>query len=102
MQKSVYKIPKMDCPAEENLIRMKLEGVEGIGQLKFDLENRRLSVFHPGKYDEITRRLGRLNLGAGFESTETMEAPEGASESTKMQARLLWIVLLINFAFFCY
>ena len=100
MQKSVYKIPKMDCPSEENLIRMKLEGMRGIHQLHFDLENRRLSVFHSGEQDEITRRLESLNLGASLESTETVEAPEGASESTKMQSRLLWIVLLINFVFF--
>jgi len=100
MQKSVYKIPEMDCPSEENLIRMKLEGMREIHQLLFDLENRRLSVFHSDEQDEITRRLKSLNLGARFESTETVEAPEGASESTKMQSRLLWIVLLINFAFF--
>jgi len=30
MQKSIYNIPEMDCPSEENFIRMKLDGVEGI------------------------------------------------------------------------
>jgi len=100
MQKTVYKIPEMDCPSEENLIRMKLEGAEGISQLQFDLENRRLSVFHSGEPDEITRQLESLNLGATRETTETAEAPEAESESTKKQSRLLWTVLLINFAFF--
>lgn len=30
MQKSIFEISKMDCPSEENLIRMKLEGVTSI------------------------------------------------------------------------
>ena len=30
MNRTVYHISKMDCPSEENLIRMKLDGVEGI------------------------------------------------------------------------
>jgi copper chaperone CopZ len=30
MQMSTYNIPEMDCPSEENLIRMKLDGVGGI------------------------------------------------------------------------
>ncbi len=39
MQQSTYHISQMDCPSEENLIRMKLEGVESIRQLEFDIEN---------------------------------------------------------------
>lgn len=35
----------MDCPSEENMIRMKLDGIEVIRKLEFDIENRNLTVF---------------------------------------------------------
>ncbi|NVK53938.1 MAG: cation transporter, partial [Flavobacteriaceae bacterium] len=40
MQKSTFHISQMDCPSEENLIRMKLDGMPGIRNLDFDLEKR--------------------------------------------------------------
>jgi copper chaperone CopZ len=46
MHKSVFKISKMDCPSEENLIRMKLSDIEGVKKLDFDLEHGILTVFH--------------------------------------------------------
>ena len=30
MQKTLFTIQKMDCPSEENLIRMKLDGISEI------------------------------------------------------------------------
>lgn len=34
----------MDCPSEENIIRMKLDGAPGIQSLNFDIPNRKLLV----------------------------------------------------------
>lgn len=90
----------MDCPSEENLIRMKLEGVEGIRQLEFDLENRRLSVFHSGDNTEISQKLECLNLGAKLEKTDSADNTEFNIETYTIQSRLLWTVLIINFSFF--
>ena len=100
MQKSLYHISKMDCPSEENLIRMKLDGVEGIRQLDFDIENRRLSVVHSGENSEITERLESLKLGANLIKTDEVGEPDLSPESTNSQTKLLWTVLLINFVFF--
>lgn len=100
MQKSIYNIPEMDCPSEENLIRMKLDGVEGIRQLEFDIENRSLFVFHLGENSEITQQLESLKLGANLVDTETIDDFEQHPESTTGQTKLLWTVLLINFGFF--
>ena len=36
----------MDCPSEEQLIRMKLQNVETVKSLEFDIPNRKLTVFH--------------------------------------------------------
>ena len=46
MYKSTFKIEKMDCPSEEQLIRMKLEGDANIQSLEFDIANRSLGVIH--------------------------------------------------------
>ena len=46
MEKTIFKITKMDCPSEENLIRMKLDGITSIKHLDFDIPNRTLTVFH--------------------------------------------------------
>ncbi len=64
MDKTEFKIPKMDCSAEEQLIRMKLDSLNGIQRLLFDLPARKLEVFHIGKAQEILSQLERLNLGA--------------------------------------
>ena len=60
MNKSVFEISKMDCPSEENLIRMKLDGLTGIKNLDFDIPNRKLTVFHTGAPDKIEKSLLRL------------------------------------------
>ncbi len=46
MKKSEYHISKMDCPSEQNTIRMKLDGLTVIKKLEFDIENRNLTVFY--------------------------------------------------------
>ena len=90
----------MDCPSEENLIRMKLDGVKSIQQLEFDIENRKLSVFHSGENSEITQQLESLKLGTNLVKTEEVDEADLSPESTSSQTKLLWTVLLINFVFF--
>lgn len=100
MLKSKYHIPKMDCPSEENMIRMKLDGLSSIRKLEFDLEKRSLEVYHTEKDPEIMQRLGSLNLGANLSGSETVGDSEGFSEASGVQSKLLWTVLIINFGFF--
>ena len=57
MYKTIFEITKMDCPSEENLIRMKLEGVSGIENLDFDIPKRKLTVFHQGKVEEFEKSM---------------------------------------------
>jgi len=98
MQKSVFEITKMDCPSEENLIRMKLDGISNIANLDFDIPNRKLTVFHNGQIDEIEKSIIELNLGGKKISTEQTDQINFKDNTT--QANLLWTVLGINFAFF--
>lgn len=98
MEKTIFEIPKMDCPSEENLIRMKLDGISNIVHLDFDIANRKLTVFHNGEVDQIEKSVIELNLGGKKISTEQIDQND-FKENTN-QRKLLWIVLAINFAFF--
>jgi len=98
MQKTLFEIQKMDCPSEENLIRMKLDGISEIKYLDFDIPNRMLAVFHNGKNDQIEKSIIELNLGGKKISTQHTDQTD-FDESTN-QKKLLWSVLAINFLFF--
>ena len=99
MQKTIFKIIKMDCPSEEQLIRMKLQKFDEIKSLEFDIANRKLTVHHIAESQPILSALETLNLDTTLISTEenTIEIEAGTSS---MQRKLLWTVLIINFLFF--
>ena len=88
----------MDCPSEENLIRIKLDEISSIANLDFDIPNRKLTVFHSGEIDQIEKSVLKLNLGGKKISTEQTDQTD-FKENTN-QKKLLWSVLIINFAFF--
>jgi len=79
---------------------MKLEGLQTIKKLDFDIENRNLTVYHSEEDKEILSRLESLNFSAILTETSSVEANEIAIEDSNVQSKLLWSVLLINFAFF--
>ena len=60
---STFLIPKMDCSAEEQMVRMALSPCMKLG-LPFDLAQRRLVVFHTNGINEITTKLEALGFGA--------------------------------------
>ena len=62
----------MDCPSEENLIRMKLEGISSIANLVFDIPNRKMTVFYNGEIDKIEKSVFELNLGGKKISTRAI------------------------------
>ncbi|QBA63968.1 cation transporter [Muriicola soli] len=98
MNKTIFKITKMDCPSEENLIRMKLDGISSIANLDFDITNQKLTVFHSGEIDLIEKSVLELNLGGKKISTQQIQQRE--FNENLNQKKLLWTVLGINFAFF--
>lgn len=81
------------------MIRLKLDGLTAVRKLEFDLESRKLLVFHAEKNQEITDRLQELNLGSELVETIEFEG-EIEKESNEVQSRLLWTVLAINLSFF--
>lgn len=98
MQKSEFEIVKMDCPSEENLIRMKLQNLDVIVALHFNIPKRRLDVIHDGKIAQIVSAIDELRLGSKLISSK--EVVDYAKENESSQRKSLWIVLFINFLFF--
>ena len=89
----------MDCPSEENLIRMKLQDFHIIKKLDFNIEKRELTIFHSETDPDIEASLTELDLDSELEETKTIDWIEDR-ESEKSQTKLLWSVLIINFTFF--
>ncbi|WP_372971903.1 cation transporter [Marinobacter sp.] len=98
---SVYKVPKMDCPSEERMIRMVLGGFDTIQALSFNLSGRTLEVLHNGDADPITRKLATLDLGASLQETratdsEALRAAQSSKSEQADESGTLWILLAVN------
>ena len=99
MKQTTFRIRQMDCPSEENLIRMKLQDMGSITKLDFDLANRTLNVYHTGDVSPIETTLAELNLGSSLLESKETESPV-LLDDDRQQRKILWMVLLINFGFF--
>lgn len=99
MQKTTFKILKMDCPSEEQIIRMKLDGLTNIKSLEFDIPNRFLHVFHLDNNEQIFQRLDSLKFGTSIVSTVSVNNFSTINNQND-EKKTLWIVLIINFLFF--
>jgi hypothetical protein len=97
--RTTFSISKMDCPSEERMIRMKLEGLASIKSLQFDIAARRLEVFHTDGYDDIFAALESLQLDTRLISSGSSEM-KNIQTDHRLQSRVLWQVLFINFFFF--
>jgi Co/Zn/Cd efflux system component len=98
MIKSTYIISKMDCPSEERLIRMKLDGISAIHDLQFNITERTLIIVH-SENNEIERKLKSLDLGSELKEQSVIDW-QSAKNKNDVQSKLLWAVLVINFGFF--
>lgn len=90
----------MDCPSEEQLVRMALQGRSGIARLDFDLPARELTVLHDGEPGPLSNALETLNLGSALLSTQVVSAEETISPSPTAapgsESGVLRMLLAIN------
>ncbi len=100
MKKTTFKISKMDCPSEEQMIRMKLADLTNINFLDFDIANRQLNVFHSGNYDQIFQRLDSLKFDTLLIDSVLADNYISTTNNKVQERKLLWQVLAINFFFF--
>ena len=99
MLRTTFNISKMDCPSEERIIRMKLEGLTNIQSLQFDIPSRKLEVCHTDSYDDILAALNSLQFDTKLVSSEPADM-ENINESYHQERKVLWQVLAINLFFF--
>lgn len=101
---SLFSVPRMDCPAEERLIRMALESPGSSHVLRFDLGKRELRVLHDGPVDPITAQLSELGLGARLVASgpaeEWMDEQHADTRSPADERRTLKLLLWINAVMF--
>ena len=71
--KSSYQVERLDCPSEEQMIRLKMEGLEAILCISVDIQQRRVSVIHRGEVEPVSKALSELGLGSRFESSEKVD-----------------------------
>jgi Co/Zn/Cd efflux system component len=99
-RRTLLQVPKMDCPSEERLIRMALDGLDGVLELRFDLQGRTLSVTHRGEPGPVLAKLQPLGLGVRVVESHEAGPAEAATPEVGDEARTLRILLGINAALF--
>lgn len=101
MTVTLFKVKEMDCPSEENIIRMKLAELgDDIVSLDFDLRKRTLAVTHSESAAErLADAMESVDMGAKKIETRDADAAVGAADDTS-QRRVLHRVLLVNAVFF--
>lgn len=99
LKKTTYHVAQMDCPSEEQMIRLKLESLENVLCVEVRISQRKVYVHHKEPVELITEAISSLGLGAKLDRTEqsTQSAPP---DRTSQQRVLLWWVLIINAVFF--
>lgn len=97
--KTIYSIPKMDCPSEEKMVRMALEDNKNIVSLKFNFQERSLLVVHNDTSDHILSSLAPLKYGAKIQEESEfwpdLEEMEESLDPVK-EAKVLKQLLAIN------
>ena len=94
-----FRVHKMDCAAEEQLVRMRLDAVAGISRVEIDLANRTVAVVHEGDVEEVACALDSLDLDSTELDHDTQRGPI-ASVDPRREQRALLLALGINAAFF--
>lgn len=97
LSRSAFRVAGMDCAAEEVLVRTRLERLAFVRSIDVDLGTRTVTVDHDGNAEAVGRALSALRLGAELLGSE---AVDHLRPTRRLQARLLWAVLIVNALFF--
>jgi Co/Zn/Cd efflux system component len=101
-----FHVQGMDCPSEEQIIRMKLSGIASVVSLQFDLEARTITVIQQlpvsssPVYADVEAALHSLKMGCDFVSANILDSTTEYDDAAVNDRRLLWQVLIINAIFF--
>ncbi|WP_286758454.1 heavy metal translocating P-type ATPase [Ralstonia sp. RL] len=98
---AVFRIQNMDCPTEEKLIRSRLQGMDGIENMQFNLMERELTVQHRlPSIDAIVAALKTLGMDAVTKSDSLGAPPEFVNAASEMDThhipRRTWVLMAIS------
>jgi Co/Zn/Cd efflux system component len=98
LHQTVFRVGKMDCPSEVEMINLKIARRPEVKQLDFNVNDRILKVIHEGDISQTAEALYSLGLDSRLEETAIFQGQLKGKE--KQQYKVLILVLLINFGFF--
>ena len=100
--RSLFRIPGMDCAAEEQMIRLRLADAP-VAAYAFDLPGRTLTLDHDGDASAILERLLPLGYGAELVESRPLDAATpllNANHDPASEQRVLIWLLAINATLF--
>ncbi len=103
---SVFNVPQMDCPSEENLIRTAFASLDEALTFEFDIPNRSVRVYHADIAETVEKTMTSVGLGANLVSVQLVDpetvrqAQETAKSEEIREARVLRWLLAINAVMF--
>lgn len=105
LNQTTFIVPAMDCPSEEQMIRMALSTLS-VHTMDFDIPNRKLVICHYEDPNRVLDKLVPLGFGAKIDSSRVIDeslAESAKSDTTKnAQERtvLIWLLALNGAMFF--
>jgi hypothetical protein len=94
--RSSFRIPGMDCPSEEHLIRLQLSDIP-TKFMEFDLPGRSLVVGHACNVELLIERLRPLGYGAELRESRPLRHDEmSLVVDAVTEAKVLWVLLGTN------
>ena len=98
--RTTFSVKRMDCPSEEQMIRMALGDLPAVRSLRCNIPDRTLEVWHSESHDGILARLDTLGPRTpAFLGTVPMDG-QGPSDDHARERKVLWTVFAINIGFF--
>ena len=102
---TIFIVPAMDCPSEEQMIRMAL-GSLSIHSMDFDTPNRTIVICHGEEPNTVLDKLVPLGFGAKIDNSHVLDEsqvesiPIGSGEETQERKVLMWLLALNGLMFF--
>lgn len=99
--RSRYRLPAMDCAAEEQLVRMGLDALSGVEHVTIDLAGRTVTVVHDTEPHDLDAAMSDLGLGAELLERGIGDREKaGEADDPRRQRTALRLALAINALFF--
>jgi len=105
IHQTTFTVPAMDCPSEEQMIRMAL-GSLFIHSMDFDIPNRKIVICHGEEPNTVLDKLVPLGFGAKIDSSYVLDESQGESiqispdENKQARKVLIWLLALNGLMFF--